>query len=260
MHIEAIAFTATQAAVAGSSAAAVTGDSLTIKQCSQARILAIWAMLQADGFVQIVRQTGNDTTRDLRWPVNGATPCILNPIGIGIPVQPTESLTCTLGEANTSGDIANAVVLVDYDKAPGYANSHITPSELVRRGINVTTVQATLACGTAGGWSGAEILTAETDLLKPNSQYAILGVTTSVACAAIGIRAPDWSNSRVAVPGDPTQPHFCGNFFLQMAKQFGDAPIIPTFAAANRSQIWLDGLQDENGADPVVTLNLVQLR
>lgn len=258
-HFEVVSAAFTQATVAGSVAAAVTGDSLTVKNSlGPAMVLAAWCQLQADGFLQIVRPSnGHDNTRDFRVTVNANSPENIVP-ELGLDLVPQDVLAITIGEANTAGDIANMSMLIGYDRLRGSEGRYIDWPELKRRAKVFTTVEATIAATGAGGYSGEELITAESALLKANTDYALLGITTSVLCCSVTLRGPDTANKRIAVPGNPLRQSENASFFSRLSRQHG-MPLIPVINTGNLADTYLGALQDENGADPLVTLHLAKL-
>jgi hypothetical protein len=145
-----------------------------------------------------------------------------------------------------------------YEDLPGISARFITPAELMKRGVNHVSVENTIALGTAGGWSGAEAINAETDLLKANRDYALVGMTVDTECAAVAVRGPDTGNLRIGVPGNPTLKHLTANWFMRLSDLFG-LPLIPVINSNNKGGTQVDGVQDENGADPLVNTHWVEL-
>jgi hypothetical protein len=123
---------------------------------------------------------------------------------------------------------------------------------------HLVTVNNTLALGTAGGYSGEEALNAETDLLKNNTDYALLGYLVDVQCAAVRIRGADTGNLGVGGPGDRLGRHYTSDWFVRLSMATG-LPCIPVFNAANRAGILVDGVQNQGGADPTVTWIFAEL-
>jgi hypothetical protein len=49
-----------------------------------------------------------------------------------------------------------------------------------------------------------------------------------------------------------------GSYLVDLAKRTG-LPLVPVFNSGNKSAVFLDALQDENGADPIVSVMLAEL-
>lgn len=261
MLLDSIGYQATAPGTSGAAAAAVTGDSLTVKNASAGSSIYLVTLLglnQGAGFHQVTAPSFNDTTRGIRVGLAAATAGPIIPIDTTQSLTPQETLSVTIAGSATAGDIESGVAIIWYDDLPGQSGIYISDDDLYARAVRQVTVYATLSTGTTGGWSGSELITAESDLLRANTPYAVLGITTSVAACAIGIRAPDWANARAVVPGTITRPEMGATWFQRLTERTGK-PCIPVFNSANRGNVLLDALVDENGSDPIVSVMLVEL-
>lgn len=262
MHHETIAWQGTAIGATVAALTAVAGDSPTVRAAragSKIRITGLWVDQQVAGSAQIVAPSFNDTTRGYRLATGIAQPRNRFPLESVQLLMPQELIVASMAGSAVAGDIESLCLSIWYEDVPGLSGRFIMPAELEARAIRAVTVTATLATGTAGGWSGAEAITAESDLLRANTDYAVLGIETTVEAAAIGIRAPDWGNVRCGVPGDPLWNYEAGSWFVTQSKRTG-LPHIPVFNSGNKNAVMLDALQDENGADPIVTVHLVELK
>jgi len=259
-HIELLCASFTQATVAGSAAAAVAGDSLVVKNGKGARSLTHWADLQAAGAVQIVRPSGHDTTRDNRVRVPASECELLLPLGLGLEVEPQETLGVTIFEANTVGDVATWCALMEYDELPGQDQNLIDFNQLKSRMEKLMTIDCglTAAAGPAFATS-EELITAESDLLKANRNYAVLGYKVSVECAAVYLKGPDTGNVRVGGPGNDLDSDLTSNYFLTLSRAFG-RPMIPVINSGNKASTYFGCHQDENAAAVPVTWFLALLK
>lgn len=258
MHLEIQTFTATAAAAAGAAATAATGDSLQIKNAKDGtavRILGIWAQLQTAGFIRVTGPTQHDqlTGWNARVPVGQIQH--ENPMGIDWQVRPQEILAVTIGEGAVAGDIGSCCALIQYDNLPGVDGRYMHYRDVAKRVSRLVTVSATITTGAGGGYTGEELITAENDNLKPNSDYAVLGITTSVACAAVTIKGPDFGNVRIGVPGDPNDHDLLAQYFCMLSKTY-DLPTVPIFNSGNRAATFLGAVQNENAAAVPMTLHL----
>ena len=130
--------------------------------------------------------------------------------------------------------------------------------EILGRIREVVAVENTLSLGTSGGYSGEEAIDAEYDLLRANTDYALLGYMTTAECAVVRYRGPFTGNLGVGGPGDPALRHMTVDWFMRLSQAY-DLPLIPVFNAADKSNLLIDGAQDENGTDTTVTTILAQL-
>jgi hypothetical protein len=261
MHLELITASATAPTTAGAAAAALTGDSLTIKNSkSRARILSAWMFLQGDGFLQISKPSGHDTTRGFRQVMDVAQIGNLLPSGVPLDVEPQELLSLTIAGSATAGDVELACLQVLYDDLPGVSARMLKWGDLLRRGMfgKITTIQATLT-GAATGYTGTELINAESDLLWANQDYAVLGITTSTPTAALFITGPDTAYQRAAVPGQVTDNDEGRDWFAQLARSF-DEPLIPIINSGNKNSTSVGFVQNENNISPIVSITLIPLR
>jgi len=255
MHIELLSASATAAAAAGSAAAAVAGDSLVVKNGrGRIALVALWAHLQSSGFIQLSTPTAHDTTRGYRTDVPAAELDQRLPIGIDFEVQAQETLSVTIAEAAVVGDVGIVSALVHYADLPGMAQRLITWSQFQSRLDKLTSLAVTIT-GAAAGYTGAELITAESDLLRANRDYALLGMSTDVECAALTVIGPDTGNVRLGVPGVSDDSNY-GQSFFGLISRAHDMPAIPVINSGNKASTLVGILQNENNVSPRVTLLL----
>ncbi len=239
-----------------------TGNSLQIRAANPNAavwLVQAWAMNQGDGFLQIRSPLLHDQVRNMRFAVDATRAHPLIPKGFPQRLYPVDTLTVTHSGSAVAGDIENAALLVYYEDLPGAAVKFIDPATLKAQMVNLVTVFFTLASGTSGDYSGEEALTAESDLLKANVRYALLGGMVNVPAAAIRIRGADTGNFGIGFPGDPSLNFMTKDWFVMLSDDLG-VPLIPTFDMTNKAGILVDCVVDENGADPVVSLVFAQLK
>jgi hypothetical protein len=252
MHTELISFSAT-------AAAPFTGDSLTIKNSrGRAFILDAWTQFQADGYLQLVYPTAHDTTRGFRQVVESANIDSVLPAGVALEVQPQELISATIAGSATAGDVDIACMLVHYPDLPGVTSRAIGWERLMTAAETLLTVQMTVT-GAATGYTGAELITAESDLLRANRDYAIIGATTNVACAALTIIGPDTGYQRIAVPGQATDADVGRDYFATLSRAF-QLPLIPVINSGNKSSTYIGIVQNENNVSPAISLTLALLK
>lgn len=259
MHTRIIGFSATQPNT-GAAATAFTGDSLTIENNSpggRVAIVGLWAFNQVEGFHQVAFPSGHDTTRGFRYVVEANAITTRNIMGVPLRVMPQELLSITIAGSNTAGDVECGFALLHYSNLPGVDARHIGWDELLRRGEDQTTIQASITA-TAAGWSGSELITADSDLLKANTDYAVVGISTSTPCGAIALRGPDTGNVRTGVPGDALNSEIAAGFFGMLARAY-NKPLIPIINSGNRANTFLDVGTNENAGATVVSAYLVEL-
>lgn len=238
-----------------------SGNSSTIRNADLSkgiRLLQTWVDVQAAGNWRIRSPKLHDNVQGINLNTSASDVTPLLPWHTPQRLYPQDVLTLEITGSATAGDIETACLLVHYEDLPGNAARLVGPDEIMRRGVNYVTVNNTLATGTAGGYSGEEAINAETDLLKANTDYALMGYVVSAECAAVRWRGADTSNLGVGGPGNETLRHVTSEWFLRLALRF-NMPLIPVFNSANRGGILVDAAQDENGTDVTVSSIFVEL-
>lgn len=261
-NIELLVFTATAAAVAGSAGVAVAGDSLIVKNGKEARCLAIWADMQTAGFIQLVRQTsGHDTTRDYRVESAASQIELLTALGIPLVLAPQETLIPTISGGAVAGDVETVVMLNEYDELNGLGDQQlISWAELQKRTVNVTTMDATIAAAVGPAFATSEeTIFADSDLLKANSKYAIIGYRVRQECAAVYIKGPDTANVRVGGPGNDLQGEITSQWFAMLSRAY-DRPMIPVIDTGNKGNTFVGVHADENAGNINVSFILALLK
>lgn len=259
--LEVITAQGTAVPAALTSLAAVAGDSLAIRSFDppkMAKILQHWNDVQTAGTSQLRSAKLHDNVRGIRIDTVVSNPVPLLPWGTGQRVYQNDVLIQELLSGAVAGDIESVASLIYYEDLPGANARLIGVDELMRRAINISGVENTLALGTTGGYSGAEAVNAENDQFHASAEYAIVGFLVDTECAVVGYRGADTSNLRVAGPGDETIRWITTEWFIRLSRAF-NLPLIPTIRAENKANTQIDGVQDENGADTTVITMFVEL-
>jgi len=259
MHTELLSWSATAPGAGPTAAAAVTGDSLTIRNGmgGSPLLVAIWARQQVAGFQQIAFPSGHDTTRGYRFNVGINEQDLAIPMGLDIEVQAQETMSVSISGSAGAGDVELGCALVHYPNLPGVTQRMISYEQLKSRMTKMTTISSTIS-GTAAGYTGTELITAESDLLRANTDYAVLGITTNTACGAVGLIGPDTGFTRIACPGEAEDGEEMSGFFCKLSRAHG-MPFIPVINSGNKASTSIFILQDENNITPLITVFLAQL-
>jgi len=210
------------------------------------------------GFGQLTFPSGHDVTRGLRFRHTAGI--VDDRLGYNqrAQVQPQEAISVTLAGSAVGGQTEFACLHMLYEEQPGIAARFISPSDLQVRGVSLLTVEDSLTPVSSTTYSGARAINAASDLLRANTDYAILGANLGVVCAVLGIKGPDTGNSRVGIPGSTSNVPDTGDWFRILSDQYG-LGLIPVFNSANRGNTLIDVLQDQAAAVVPFSLNLVQL-
>lgn len=256
MHIELLSYSATQPNT-GLAAAAVTGDSLTIKNSHGPAIcLANWSFNQVAGWHQIAFPSGHDTTRGYRFNVSVLDPVWRGVLGQPLIFEPQELLTVSIAGSNTAGDVELGCMNILYPNLPGVTGRYTDWDTALKHTTHLTTVNATIT-GAATGYTGTELINAESDLLRANTDYAVMGMETNTACAAMWLMGPDTGNVRIGCPGS-TEAELTVNFFGLLSRAM-NRPCIPVINSGNRNSTNIGILQNENNVSPLITLHLAEM-
>lgn len=237
------------------------GNTLTVRNAPQDSLIALlgaWADVQGAGTLRIRSPRLHDNVQGIRLDTVVSEVKPLLPDRFMQRLQPQDTLVAELSGSATAGDIESAAMLLYYENLPGVEGRFLSAEEVHERGVNIVTVENTLATGTAGGYSGEEALNAEFDLLKANTDYALIGYLVDAECLTVRWRGADTGNLGVGGPGDDTGRDYTRSWFLELARKFGMA-MVPVFNSANRAGILVDAHQDENGVDVTLTSILVEL-
>jgi len=237
------------------------GNSATIRNAdlaSRILLLQLWGDNQVAGTMRIRSPKLHDNVQGLRFDITASEVDPLIPIGAAQRLFPQDVLILELTGSAVGGDIETGAFLVYYDNLPGTDARLATWEEIRPRIVHLVTVENTLALGTAGGYSGEEAINAEFDLLKANTDYALLGYLVDAECAVVRWRGSDFGNLGLGGPGNEVDRQLTKSWFVQLTQAYG-IPLIPVFNSANRAGLLVDGVQDENGTDVTVTTILAEL-
>ena len=237
------------------------GDSLTVRDFSDGdcRLVAFWATQQTTAGNLVLRSPRlHDNVRGITF----GAPVINYPVQLFLPpVQKLfaqDNLICQLSGSAVAGDIELASLLVYYSNLPGIDARLITPDDLITRGTNVLTSLNTVTALTGPSYSGAVAINSEVDLMKANTDYALVGYFCSAQCNCVTWRGSDTGNIRLGGPGRLPNIDITRNWFIQLSNLTG-LPCIPVINAANKSNTFLEVQQDENAANVTVVSIYVEL-
>jgi hypothetical protein len=257
MHIEILTTQAT-AASTGAAATANTGDSLVIKNGKGViKSLCSWASRQVAGFTQTIVPSSHDTTRGYRAGCPIGTGLMTVPLGLSLEFSGQETIAQTIAGSAVAGDIELDSHLLFYADFPGIQMRSISDAQLRSRMDMLLSVESSIAAVATGQYS-EEAITADSDLLRANRDYAVIGMTSRTAAHALTLKAPDFGNARIGVPG-ALRPELGAQFFAMLSRIHG-LPVIPVFNSGNKAQVSVGFCADENAAATLVTLHLALLK
>lgn len=212
------------------------------------------------GITQITYPSGHDMVRGLRFAdsITAGIPNLMLPAGVPMRFRSQDPITVAKIGSAVAGDRENMSMLMFYEDLPGVDAHLINMATLRRRGVNQLTIEDSITASAGGIYATPRALTASSDLLKANTEYALLGIATSVTKHAITLRGPDTGNMRVGVPGILNNRLEGLSFFGNLSDAH-DLPCIPVLNSANRNGTFVEVLDDENVAAVRFSLALVEL-
>lgn len=163
--------------------------------------------------------------------------------------QDTLDLSATSGASDSS-----IVALQNYYTDLGASNARLHSWGDIAGNIaqiKPVEVDAT-SSATIGNWAGL-VITTDEDLLRANTDYAVLGYILNVACAVVGIQGQDTGNFRICGPGI-TDTYRSSSYFVDKANDTG-RPYIPVINAANAGNT--NVVLADNAASTAVKVQLV---
>jgi len=253
-----------QGTAIGASLAATTiagGDSFTIKNASLSSdvfMLSFWVHNQAAGIARIRSPKLHDNVDAIRVRVQAALIFMQWSESVPQRFYPQDTEIVELAGSAVGGQIESVVQLMYYADLPGQAARFIGPGALAQRRKNNVGVRVAITLGTTTGYNGALAINANVDLLKANTDYAVLGMTGDVRTAAICLRGPDTGNLRVSVPGEPSLWHIGAEFFVRLSLAYGK-DLIPVINSANKGGTLIDCVNNQAGGTENVTVFLAEL-
>lgn len=253
--------TAAVAAPNVSAMAAVAGDTLTVRNAtagSAIKLLTTWAKSQNSGILRIRSPQMADNVQGIRLRHVAAQVDNLLPIAPYQSLTSQDLLTLEMSENAVAGDIGIASLLVYYEDLVGIEARLMMADDVMARVVDMVAVENTITTVAGGGYTGAEAINAEFDLLRANTDYALVGYLVDTLCGSVRWRSVDFGNLGVGGPGHLNHKHVTSSWFLDLSRHTG-LPTVPVFNSANRAGVLIDVAQDENAAAVVVTTILAEL-
>jgi len=212
------------------------------------------------GVLRIRGSAINDGQNGYNPHLQNTYPNPLFPWGWSLKLYDNDLPEVHLSATDAAGDISIAWLLRFCNYQAGIDANLITSHELAAS-VNgkIITVTNTLNLLASGDYTGEQAINNTQSHLKSGRKYALLGyLVTGNNCALIGWRSPDTGNLRIGGPG--TLDAFeTRDFFVRMSNATR-LPTIGVFEMTNQAALRIDGVQDENGADPTVDSIFAELK
>ncbi len=236
-----------------------TNDSFSVRNFadgSPAFLVTGWALGATAGITRLRSPRLHDNVQGIRTKYTAAQsgPTIPRPFLQKLYAQDLLVAEMTGGAAET--DLAS--FLIYYTDLPGSAGRFMTADQVDARGVNILSNEVSLVSGaTLGDYSGAVALNSSFDLLKANTDYAVIGYLTDTMVGTVGLRGPDVGGVRVGMPGT-TDRNVTREWFTELSR-FTGLPTIPVINSANKAGTIIDVAHTANAVTTIVDFILVEL-
>jgi hypothetical protein len=211
-----------------------TGDSLTVRDFNDATptyLEGMWGQSATAGTLRVRSARLHDFVQGIRFQLPAALIRNFLPDEASQPLFPNDVLT--VEQAGGAAETDSGSLLLYYTDLPGIAARLATWEQIRGRVVNILTAEvAVVGPVTAGDWSPGTNLNTTFDLLKADTDYAVLGYQTATACNAVAISGTDTGNLKAGGPGT-TESIETRNWFVEMSKA-KNKPYIPIINSNNR--------------------------
>lgn len=220
---------------------AATGDSTTVRNFPSGAyaslIAAYYDSVTSTQPARIRSPLLHDNVQGIRVFPGQSPSQLLLPRAFSQMLEAQDSLIFELSTAATTGKALLAAGIY-YSQLPGVAARLYSPGDVKPLIKSIKPVVVTFGSGTntAGIWQDLVLTTTE-NLLHANTDYAVLGITTDTAVAALAIKGADTGNLRCAVPG-VVYSDTTSDWFIRLSEQQG-LPLIPVINAANANNTYV---------------------
>jgi len=238
-----------------------TGNSFTVRNASFSApiyLVSMWNKNNAAGELRLRSPKLHDNVRGLHFKCTANDPQPFLPDRFKQLLSPQDLLIFEIEGSAVGGQIELGAFLVYYTDLPGAAGRFISEQQLLDRTASMVSVRTTHAVGATGDYSGEVAFNSTDDLLKANTDYAVLGATLSANALLVGLRGPDTGNLRVAVPAHSTERQLTRHWFLTLSRFF-QMPMIPVINSANKAGTLVDAVQDQAAAAVSADWTLAEL-
>lgn len=224
-----------------------------------------WAYkTQATSGYARIATTKTESTKGITDIALQNAPLPLLPYAQTQPLYANDDLTLQVTGSATVGDYELMMVTIAYPEELGNMRPNVMSAAEISafRRANpkavMQTMVITVALGTGGTtFSGEAAMSTATHALKNDENYAIIGYKCSAASGGLRFRSnSDFGSLGFGFPGT-TRHDITKDYFLNLDLQYGIG--VPVFNTLNLAQFYVDGAQDENGADVILTLFVLNL-
>ena len=236
-----------------------TGGSFTVRNTSlgtKCYLEGLWYKGVTAGFVRVRSPRLHDNVQGIRY--QAAAAAALNLLG-DYPrtvLVPQDVLTFEIGGGAAETDVA--AMLLTYEDLPGSNGRWTSWDQVVPRIVDLVTNEVAITgAATIGDWSAGTPINATNDLLKANTDYAVLGYVCQNSVAAVALQGPDIGGLKAGGPGNANILE-TREWFKRMDAG-SQTPFIPIIQSANKGGTLAFQCDGAAGATNLVDFLLAEL-
>lgn len=256
--IDTVAAKATNPGATFTAVTFASGDSGTVRNFADTDYAYLERVTRAgatSGAVRVISPLLHDNVRGITYWSNDNPTAFLMPKERGQRVRAQDTLAVSLTGGTAETDLA--ILSLYYNNLPGAAARLFNWGDVQPLIANIKPVEVDCTnSATTGTWTDTPI-TATENLLKANTDYAVLGFTSDTLQAAIGIKGIETGNLRVAGPGN-TRTEDTSFYFVDWSEREA-TPHIPVVNAANANGIYISTIDTVASSTPKVSMILAEL-
>jgi len=234
-------------------------QSLTVRSAdsgSQVRLLGAWRKGTVAAPFRIRSPRLHDDVQGIRVETVASGP--YNVFDHGIQQSLVSNDKLTIESYDTDATNANVLALIGYDSIAGSNGNYATWSQIQSRIMALIGVSIDISAGgTLSEYSAGDSFDVSTNLMKAQSEYAILGYDVENTVAGIAVAGPCTGNLKNGGPGVNNLFH-TRDWFVKMSVDTG-LPFIPVMRQADIANTFAYQVDNAAGATNTVTFLCAQL-
>jgi len=236
-----------------------TGGTFTVRNTSlQARCFldGLWYKGATAGFIRVRSPRLHDNVQGIKYQAVGAAARNLLGDYPRTKLVPQDVLTVEIAGGGAETDLG--ALLLSYEDLPGSNGRWATWDQIQPRIVNFVSNEVSItAAATLGDWSAGTAINATNDLLKANTDYAVIGYVCQNSVAAIALQGPDVGGLKAGGPGS-TEVLETREWFRRLDIA-SDLPFIPIISSANKGGTLAFQCDSAAGAANLVDFTLAEL-
>ena len=237
------------------------GDSLTVQNFvpgTDCQLICVTATCDKAVTLQLTAPSFSDTSRGIRLRAGTDYDGVISHWPIRQRLRETEKISALIDSIDGGGNVVAGFCLhVFYANLPGRMGYYISPEQVAQAAVRSITIEGTLSAQTALAWGPSAKITSGSDLMRAQRPYALVGGSIQSDGLGLGIRAPDWANTRIVIPSRDSYDTITPNWFIHQSRAFG-RPAIPVFNSGNKDSIYIEAAPRVTGNVHYV-LHLIEL-